>query len=632
MVATVQKIEGTILYPQNRLKKLVPLISIMILSAPGCKAPQSQDQLELTKYSILSDKPEKMTGCKSMMDNYCSHLYSPDAGGNLIIDDQMPIQILEGETKNQLPHVFVRYSLAKIRNQNKLPHDFREKLNEYDYFERLNEYIHRPPITKMTLAERSQTEHLSYELDSIWQSSIDETIIARMNRKFPGFYNIPDRSMPIEYDVERKRVRRRLISEISKILWREDSNWIKVENTFAALKISFAHLISSLDLPSDLKVEWKRKISTVKLVPPGSLPEISDEECSTTTQNAYYYSYLNIITVCAGDFNSEDVLLTLAHEMAHALDIDRDRYVFLQHSEVGARLRNLRSDICESKKPIDCETWRATKEWLPSGLAALGTYRPPLPEFNKCLKRSATRTVATQSDFTRIAETAVRNQISNLASNDVFLRLIESKIPMRNGILEKNPNYMNPCEYYLWSKEEEPIEDELYTLIYFTAEYECSTGEQDDRLKNSIESARKVSSEILRTVMELEGEFSSRTELVSEGLSSSPSERFADVVGSYVVSDYLKNYSALWERRGKYLATASWLCTEPSLAASYPEQAKVERQFDLESHGSEEARKMDIFSEPIRQTLMCQKDFSFDECKLPTERSNEINLKLAGHP
>ncbi|MFW1406218.1 hypothetical protein ACEV85_23505, partial [Vibrio parahaemolyticus] len=64
--------------------------------------------------------------------------------------------------------------------------------------------------------------------------------------------------------------------------------------------------------------------------------------------NAYYYRYLNVITVCAGDFNSEDIVLTLAHEMAHALDISRSFYLQKVNSELGVAQKEIRDQVCNA--------------------------------------------------------------------------------------------------------------------------------------------------------------------------------------------------------------------------------------------------------------------------------------------
>lgn len=429
--------------------------------------------------------------------------------------------------------------------------------------------------------------------------------------------------MPIEYEVEEKRIRRNLISEFSKVLWHEDANWRKATEGFNDLKTSFLSLFEKLDIPEDVRAEWKGKIQSLELVLPGSLPEISDEECTTTTINAYYYKYLNILTVCAGDFNSEDIVLTLAHEMSHALGLDRALYVYLQKSALGTSLIQLRNKTCSPGEEFSCSEWAKLKDEIQQNIPELQNYKVALDQFNKCLKRNPNTKSLSEEDLNRISATISKNRMASFASSNLFLRLIKKKLPMKNGKMQSNPNYMNPCSYYLWSKNEEPINDEIYSLIFFAAEYKCSTGSEEVRLKNSIDVSQAFTAAITKAVLKAEGEFSDRNDLVSEGFSSPPFERFADVVGTYAVAEYLKKFGTLWERRTKYLASSSWLCEEPSLESKYPEESKVVQQFSMDSHSQGEDRKKEILSQPIRDALSCEKDFTFNECRLPLKQLTE---------
>ena len=633
---------------QKRLdaaKRLLPVLlpvlrglsaALLLLSITSCqifsstaKTDAKTETRALAEFSVASSGT---VGCKSLVDNYCTHLYSPEASGNMVIDRRRPIEILQGETPNQLSQVYLHYAETKIKNRRRLPPDFLERLNQYGYFDKLESFIHRNPIPKMSMDERMHSGHLDYELSSLWATAVDQTVVLRMSRKYPGYFKIPDRAMPLEYDVESRRVRRTLISDISRILWHEDANWHRVENGFNSLKASFLTLFDELELPESIRTDWKQKISSVQLVLPGSMPQIADEECSSTTINAYYYRSLNLITVCAGDFNSEDIILTLAHEMSHALGIDRDLSLYLANSSLGKGMTALRENVCEKREQMSCENWIDFKTWIGAGLNDLGAFRPQMAEFNQCLKRGPAQKELTDPDATRISEQMANNRISNLAANDVFLRLIKKKVPIRNGKMELNPNYMDPCAYYLWSTKKESMDDELYTLIFFTAEFRCSTGDENARLKSAIETARRMSAQIIKSVIQREGEFSDRGELVSEGYASPPFERFADVMGSYAISEYLKRFPAGAERRAKYLASTSWLCREPSLESNFPEESKIEQEFNFESHAQSDDRKMELLAPPVREVLQCQKDFVFKECEIPFKWQVPVRVPASAAP
>lgn len=587
----------------------------------GCQYLSKNDMTtepkKLTEFSLPRKPDSTVDGCKTMLDDYCGRLYSPEASGNLLIDRRRPIQILRGETSNQLRQVYVKYAQAKIRNRTKLPAELQERLAQAGYFDKLASFIHRTPISKMTLNERLETERLEAELAFLWDSAIDQTIVLRMSRKHPGYHQIPERTMPIEYTIEEKRTRRILISEISRALWHEDANWKKVEDDFRLLKLAFMDLFDRLDVSDTLRDSWRKKIESIELVLPGSSPAIADEECSATNVNAYYYKYLNLITICAGDFNSEDIVLTLAHEMSHALGVDRDLVTFLSSSALNRRMAKLRGEICESRGQVRCDDWKSFKANLSQALTEIAQFSPELPDFNRCLKKTPARKAMTAVDAERIGSLVATNRVSNLASANVFLRIIEKQVPMRSGRLQNNPNYMNPCAYYPWSSQKETPDDELYTLLFFTAEYQCGEGSKNERMKNAIEVAKELSAKVVSAVVAREGEFSGRPEIVAEGFGSPPFERFADVVGAHAVAQYLNRFHEVTERRTKFLASSTWLCGEPSVETHFPELSKVEQEYSMEPHSQRDIRKMEVLTEPVREALQCKMDFAFEECKLP---------------
>src|SRR6185312_4033954 len=133
---------------------------------------------------------------------------------------------------------------------------------------------------------------------------------------------------------------------------------------------SYLQMISNLDIAQETRDLWQKRILEIRLVLPGAFPAISNEECSSTTANAFYYTYLNVLTVCAGDFNSEDIIQTLAHEMAHALGVDRSQYLYAHNSTVGQSMRTLRQQVCQTKT-FSCDDWKNFKDKFTTSLDEL---------------------------------------------------------------------------------------------------------------------------------------------------------------------------------------------------------------------------------------------------------------------
>ena len=274
--------------------------------------------------------------------------------------------------------------------------------------------------------------------------------------------------------------------------------------------------------------------------------------------------------------------------------------------------------MCDAPRDFSCQDWTRFKNEYPAALAALRGYVPELPEFNRCLARRS-GSVSLSAERARSGATReIRERLAELASSDYFLRIVKEKIPLPSGKLQKNPNYLNPCSYYMWSNEEEPIDDGLSTLIFFTAEYRCAEGPDDSaRLRQALAKAQEMSVAVVTEAMLNEGEFSNRRSLEIDGIASSPAERFADVVGSHALSRTLAKMDLVWERRNAYLASSSWQCERPGLASLFPTESAVQREWELDAHSEGRDRIYESLSSPVREVLLCEKDFDFKECALP---------------
>jgi hypothetical protein len=249
---------------------------------------EAHDPLELREFTAQRAFPATgPVGCGELVNAYCAALYSPRAAGNLRVpQSEAPATILQGETRNNFPAVFVAYAKAKLKRQGRLPYDFQAALARRSYFPRIKQLLMRKPRAAMTVQDRVEDDQLEKSLASDWSSAFDEATLKRMRKKFPQFHSLSELEIPIEWQIERRRVRRALISEVATALWTGDPNWRKVERGFASLRDSFIELIDEIDAPEALRAAWRARIMGIELVLPGSRPAIADEDCSSTKNNA----------------------------------------------------------------------------------------------------------------------------------------------------------------------------------------------------------------------------------------------------------------------------------------------------------------------------------------------------------
>lgn len=584
------------------LKRILPLV--LLTCATGASALEFLER----------DKP----ACLSMVQDFCQTLFSPENQGSLKFEiGESKYHIRLGETENDFREADYEFMKAQLLAWGKLPAEFRENLNESGYKEKLEKHLKRMARTKMTLKDRIANMRSEEEIDSIWNQAFRETVLTRMEKQVPGYAKIKEDFMPLEIRYESERQRRVLLAKVARAIWANHPNWKEVEQTFERVRNVFKLVVNDQKhLAKELKADWIARLDSIKLMIPGADPEVDMANCFRDEANAYYYREENYITVCAGDFNSEEIEQTIAHEMSHALDLGRSRYLYQISSPVGAALQDLKDMSCDHSK-FSCEKWQAAKTAFPSHLDHLQAFRPQAKEFNQCLMEKEVKDSIPADYLDRVARESVEGILSDLAKRNVFLRIISPELPLPNGTTQRNPIHMNPCGYYLWDSKVQPLDDDVSLLLFFTAEYRCSENkDRAERFKSAIESAKALQTSFSRSTIAMEGQFSGRWRLDRDGYASAPTERFADNLGQMVFARILKEEPDVRKRRARYLANNAWLCRKPSLQQLFTAEAKIQRSYYVEPHSETNQRQKELLSEDIRETLACKKDFDGGQCRL----------------
>lgn len=563
---------------------------------------------------LENDRPS----CLNMVQDFCQTLFAPENQGSLkfqIEDSQYNIRL--GETENDFQESDFEFLKAQLSSWAKLPSEFRENLIENDYKSKLDRHLKRISRNKMDLKDRIGNMRAEEEIESIWNMAFRETVLTQMEKRVPGYSKIKEDFLPLELRYESERQRRLLLSKVARALWAEHKNWKSVEKKFEKVRSVYRAMISeSDDLDEDIKRDWLARLESIRLIIPGSDPEVDMGSCYRDEANAYYYKEQNYITVCAGDFNSEEIEQTLAHEISHALDIGRSRYMYQVQSPVGGALQDLKEMSC-GKKTFSCDKWKTTKEQFPAHWSHLSAFKPQLPKFNICLQDKEVKSKIPEDYLSRVAKENVDGILADLARRNVFLRIISPEMPLPNGTSQKNPMYLNPCGYYLWENQMQPFDEDVSLLLFFTAEYRCSNiKDRVDRFKSSIEMSKQIQTDFARANLTMEGRFSGRFRMDRDGYSSSPAERFADALGQMVFARLLHEEPNVRKRRARYLANNAWLCRKPSLQQMFSAEAKVQRSYYVEAHSETNQRQKELLTDEIREALSCRRDFESNQCRL----------------
>ena len=562
--------------------------------------------------------PGERSGCQSMVRNFCSQLYSPDARGNLRIGDSaQQYSTLQGQTQNDFDLAWFAFYKARLDNAAKLPPVLQQALARRDFFGKLRRLLRRPPVSKMRLDSKFEFEDLENEVDSIWDLAIDEAVSRRVERVFPGTFRLKQSEILPHVESQMSKARGKLWSEISLALWKGHPNWKLVETDFRELKEAFILAIDEFHVSDETKAAWKEKMASVRLALPGEDPTTANRECVSVARNAYYYRYLNTVTVCAGYFTGGAQILTLAHELAHAFDFMARLIDVHQASPLMQRLRNLRQNVCSSKAEFDCQVWEDFKTGYPPELESLLETKAEEPELHACLQKSVPSKALTHEVIREKSEEATKRRFSDFATSSAFFRLVNEQLKSPSGARIKNPSYLNPCASEIWNTGKFALDSEFVSLLLFTSAYRCSAGEGTERLRQAIIESKEISEKILDVVIEEEGALSARDDLQIEGYSSPSTERFADRIGSYAVAKYLAKFPTVERKRAAYLASSYWLCDRPSLKTENYEDFEALHDFILDRgvHPESNSRIVDWLSPPVVTALECQSDFEERSCQ-----------------
>jgi len=593
---------------------LLPSLNQRLRPKPTPSAWQTDKHFSPSEFRI----PEEEVGCKDLVSRYCTKLYSSQGRGNLkLTDGKNKFWTLQGETTNNIDTAWFAFYRSVLKNRTQLPADLRRALTKRQFFEKIAKVLERPSKKEMKFDQNIrhfEQEDLAYRA---WNFAVDETIARRLEEKFPGTHALSSEELPQEAELEKWRIRAKLWSQISIALWSRHPAWLSVQKSFERLKESFRVAIKDNVRDKAIRETWLEKLDRVKLTLPGQNPVTAHRECILSTRNAYYYPYLNTLTVCAGYFNGGEQIQTLAHELAHAFDSGSRIVDFHLSSRMSKDLRQLRNRVCE-RKSFDCGDWKAFQARYAENVAELKSYQPEMYEFHQCLQKEVPEKALGDEDILAKAKKATRERFSEMTKDSAFFRITSPDLPLPSGETIENPNFLNPCAYEVWNQDRFAFDSDFVSLLFFTAEFRCEAQEATAPVRTAVEKSRQMTEDLMSAVIKNEGIFSGRDELQSEGFSSPPSERFADRLGSYAVAEYLRRYPSIGERRGRYLVSSFWLCEKPSLRlTNYQQfQALADLIVDRGVHAESELRMKDWLSAPVREQLSCQMDFEHKECNL----------------
>lgn len=567
-----------------------------------------------SEYSAAFD-----TGCSTGYETFCTDLHSADGQGNLDLrtsDGVLPVRF--GENEAGFDYAYLFYQQAKLDARERLPADFRARLEKAGYFEKLKEMLAGSGSKPDRLGMLARGARAS-EISTLWTLAVEETALERFDKVHPGFSKKDP--APRAEEVEYGEFKDKFAGEIFTAFWESHPRWVKLKADFELLRSEYIAMLGELEaIPADVKKDWIELIRTVTLVPPGGdMGNGSDGDCGTTTVNAYYMPSTHRITVCGGLLGGSEVIGVLAHEISHALDPNSMAMRYVQRSDYAGELRSIWRTSCEKAPIRECpEAWVSLRDRKDRFGKAFDGFELPAQKFLSCLqyKESELQPGPDPETLKKAAKGMSRQYAAFYADRGRFLRLIKPTVPDKRGKPEENASYLNVCSTH--DPKDYNFSPTDAVLLAYTMEFVCDKSQEPEavRMKKSIEAAIAFQRDILEKSIPFNGRFSDDSWMAEQGHSESVGERFADAMGFRVYARLLAKMPNVEDRRRHFLSNVSLFCDPPSLTREFPEEAQAEKYFSFEPHSDGKQRRMESMVPAIREALGCAKDYEAKECTL----------------
>lgn len=565
-----------------------------------------------------AEKPAKENpgvSCHDLVENFCADLWRSPNSGNMDLKSGGQVYKLRfGKTKNGISEARYAFVDSLVKNFRYLPEDIQESFKKTKLEQTLRAYLHRKDTKKLELADNFRPEYARNML-SFLNEAVRPVVMARTEKVFPGYVRMRAEEMSNELDQTFEKNEDQVWSEIFVATWKNNQSWAQIKELFKLLQQEYVIVINEdPDLTPELKAEAIRNLKSVKLVIPGENVTNSNSSrwhtCGIDMNNAFYSGYWHELTICAGDFTSNEGLLTLAHEMGHSFSLGRRLRTYWKESDYGRSVAGLYERSCQDRR-FSCEEWEKVKKRLPREGESLASYKYDDAKYLDTFVDRELSPVPEGGELTKLADRLNRGTLRSEVNGRYLEGILKPMEVLANGAEVKNFKYLSACRNYSrWPNTEQVYENEaLQFELFFANEYFCRIQKKEsetDALRESIKTASELTQDAWKLFMRVPGRFSGWQDARDEGFAHDIEEDLVDAFSSRVVARMLAKNPRIEERRARYLANVATFCDAPSFRERYPKEVGVLREFTNLSHSVGQDRRDKLMTPNIREVLQCR--------------------------
>lgn len=546
------------------------------------------------------------TSCIELSDNYCQQLYSEKNQG--ILEN-----INLGRTKNDIKYSKYYFLKAVIKSIGKQSKDVQQALARNQIPKKLNNYINRKSRSELTTNDIFKDEWSNDLIEEI-RTAFKQVAVNRTEKLIPGYIRHLVKDTNPESDLQYYRQLDLIWADFFQNVWKEDPAWKEVEKKFEIVRKEYLDWnAEDKTISNELRQFRNDQLNSLSLVIPGSVKNRAYDasfRCGIDEDNAFYNSSRHQLTICAGAFVGNEPILTIGHEVGHAISNGRRIYKYIEASPFGKKFVELWNNL-QKGNHLSCTDWESLKKGIEKDLIEMPSYNFDDKLFLSQFLSKELRAIPKDPELRRITDRSSKRTLNDEIRSNIISRILKKTTVLESGRSVQNNAYLNPEALTRW-----PIlpislfSPSAHFDHFFTEEYNCRLNEkkisETKALEESLVEARRLVGISWKMLLTVSGPFSMFRDAIDEEFAQDIEEDVVDSYASTVVARIIKKIELVEERRSQFLKATASYCDPISFRQLYPAETNVMHKFTNALHSIGQDRRRKLLTDDLKPLLQCK--------------------------
>ncbi len=562
--------------------------------------------------------------CSQLSDGFCKNLWSKDNLGNVTLSDGNTI--LQGNTASKLiSNSAYLYYKKVVDRKCQLPEDLKSKLGvtcngntDADVLHALGEQLKIATDTKFELS-RASIKSWNREFNRIKKIYIDavqDVADARIQSQYPELNQKDPNKLTEKEKGILSDFKYNFLRELMDSIYLNSPEWKRVQALFSKVQGEIVALVDSMGLDPESAEFMRSKVASVGLSLPYEDPRLigADDNCSSTSINAFYNSFHHKFTICIGMLNtvSSDgsLFFLMAHEIAHSIDPSNlSRSLFKLRTPIAKLVGN----VFKTNANIPCDQWETSKKVALAPTNYVYALPASVSNVTQCLVDRSNINPITPESLSYAMQIITSSVMNSTASEQLYTMLSQKRI-IEDGVEIDNGIYMDPQAQLARSSENLVIDyysdGELNEGAVFVQELKCLQQVPHKGEFVAFAEAMDTTAKIISAYYENESRYMGQNSHILKGfnISKPAGEDFADWVAFQIYPSFLRSIDTVENRRNALVSGQTIFCRPSGIEELATEKVNLEKKWSKMVHPLGRIRRMRFFTPEVAELVNCERD------------------------